>query len=63
MEKFDDIILNATKRLCKSNQQPNEDKLCKTLVTENEQFTKEKLEEKLIQLTQNQTVQVDEEDF
>ena len=48
MEKFDDIILNATKRLCKSNQQPNEDKLCKTLVTENEQFTKEKLEEKLI---------------
>ena len=36
MEKFDDIILNATKRLRKSN------------VTENEQFTKEKLEERLI---------------
>ena len=48
MEKFDDIILNTTKRLRKSNQQPNEDKLCKTLVTENEQFTKEKLEERLI---------------
>ena len=48
MEKFDDIILNATKRLRKINQQPNEHKLCKTLVTENEQFTKEKLEERLI---------------
>ena len=47
---------NCLKRLCKSNQQPNEDKFHKLLAAENEQLTKEQMEERLIKLTENRVL-------
>ena len=40
MERLDDSVLDAIKRLPKSNQQPNEGKSYKLLAAENEQLTK-----------------------
>ena len=57
MEKFGDLISGTLKRLGKSNQQSNEDKLYKLLAAENEQLTKEQLEGRLIKLTENSALQ------
>ena len=53
MEVLDDLILDAIKRLRKSNQQPNKDKIYKLLTAEKDQLTKKRLEERLIKLTEN----------